>query len=321
MTLKRFANVTSLLTSRSLKLLLLGLAIGTQAVQAQTYKTLYSKDFGTGAANSTSTTPLTNLSPGSTDYTAITTYGSSTTVQDGQYAITTNSMAGGTGFNIWLSGNDHTTGTGTGYLMLVNADYRKIGPVSGTIIEIPISVKMVPGATYRVNVWAANLLIYTASDVYSSSNTNGHKEGYLGIGVYTSPNGGGTNLSTNLSYTLPRAASGATALPWYEYSPSFTLPTTLTGSQVYFDIYNSDPWSTSLTNPNYGNDFVIDDISLELNTIILSGTIYTDPNWNGTGMSAYAPGTGIGISPLHVVLVDKNYTVVSVANVNSSDGT
>src|ERR1035437_2360000 len=73
------------------------LVIGAQAVQAQTWLTLYTQDFGTGAANSTNPTPATTLSPGTTSYTAITAYGN--TPNDGESAISTKSQNGGVAWN------------------------------------------------------------------------------------------------------------------------------------------------------------------------------------------------------------------------------
>jgi len=280
------------------------LVLGTQAVQAQTWLTLYTQDFGTGTVGSTNPTPLTTLFPGLTDYGAITAWG--TTPDDGNYAISTASQNGGPAWNVWINANDHTTGTGTGNMMIINADPGKQGVQYGTIIDLPVSKKAVPGATYSFNIYAANLARKGTS----------LKNGYLGIGIFTGIGGTGINLSSN-TYVLPQSTDGSnTILPWAGYPSTFTLPVNTTVSTIYVDIYNSD--TDGSTN---GNDFVIDDISLAQHVVSLTGTVKTDPNWNGTGMSAYAPGTGTGILPLYVVLVDNNNTVVSVASVNSSNGT
>jgi len=284
------------------------LVIGAQSIQAQHWLTLYTQDFGTGTANSISATPLTILSPGTTQYTAITAWGISP--DDGYYAISTNSQNGVTARDAWINANDHTTGTGTGTgtgrMMIINANPDMQGVQKGTIIDLPVSRKAVPGSTYSFGIYAANL----AHKGY------GLKKGYLGVGIFTGVGGTGTNLSLN-SYVLPETTSfSTTILPWASYPSSFTLPTSTTVSTIYVDIYNSD------SDPNaYGNDFVIDDISLKQYVVNLSGTVYTDPNWNGTGMSAYAPGTETGLLPLYVVLVDNNNTVVSVASVSPSNGT
>ena len=280
------------------------LVIGAQSIQAQHWLTLYTQDFGTGTANSISATPLTILSPGTTQYTAITAWGISP--DDGYYAISTNSQNGVTARDAWINANDHTTGTGTGRMMIINANPDMQGVQKGTIIDLPVSRKAVPGSTYSFGIYAANL----AHKGY------GLKKGYLGVGIFTGVGGTGTNLSLN-SYVLPETTSfSTTILPWASYPSSFTLPTSTTVSTIYVDIYNSD------SDPNaYGNDFVIDDISLKQYVVNLSGTVYTDPNWNGTGMSAYAPGTETGLLPLYVVLVDNNNTVVSVASVSPSNGT
>src|ERR1035437_7473339 len=95
-------------------LFVLCLVLGTHTVQAQHWLPLYTQDFGIGTANTTSSTPSLILSPGTTNYTAITAYG--TSPYDGYYAISTNSQNGGIGWNVWISANDHTTGTGTGYM-------------------------------------------------------------------------------------------------------------------------------------------------------------------------------------------------------------
>ena len=282
------------------------LVIGAQSIQAQHWLTLYTQDFGTGTANSISATPLTILSPGTTQYTAITAWGISP--DDGYYAISTNSQNGVTARDAWINANDHTTGTGTGTgrMMIINANPDMQGVQKGTIIDLPVSRKAVPGSTYSFGIYAANL----AHKGY------GLKKGYLGVGIFTGVGGTGTNLSLN-SYVLPETTSfSTTILPWASYPSSFTLPTSTTVSTIYVDIYNSD------SDPNaYGNDFVIDDISLKQYVVNLSGTVYIDPNWNGTGMSAYAPGTETGLLPLYVVLVDNNNTVVSVASVSPSNGT
>jgi hypothetical protein len=161
------------------------LVIGTQAVQAQHWITLKTQDFGSGAVNSTSATPAAVLSPGTTDYTPVTAWG--TTPNDSLYAISTKSQNGGTGFNLWINANDHTSGSaGTGRMMVVNANFAKKGPQTGVILDLPLSVRAIPGAIYRINIWAANVF-RSGQTIYNNTNGSGTKPGYVGFGVYTGP--------------------------------------------------------------------------------------------------------------------------------------
>jgi hypothetical protein len=144
------------------------LVIGVQTVQAQHQVIFYTQDFGSGTVNYTSATLVIVLSPCLTNYTAITAWGN--IPNDGYYAISTKSQNGGDGFSMWIDANEHTASTGTGRMMIVNANFAKNGLQSGSIIGLPLSAKAVPSGIYGINIYAANVFI---SGDTADINTNG----------------------------------------------------------------------------------------------------------------------------------------------------
>lgn len=316
-TLKETIKWSFAISKRYLFAFLLILSFTSGQTYAQHWLNVNQKDFGSGSVNSTSSDPASILSPGTTEYTPITSFGSSP--NDGFYAISTNSVnANGNGsFSLWINAKDHTTstgpGAGTGYMMIVNANFVKKGPQNGSIFDLPISVRAVPGARFRIKIYAANIMQY-GQPLYNNSNGSGTKPGYVGFGVYTGSKGTGINLGTNQTYTLDFTSDNTNkTLPWQLCQNEFTLPTSTAVSTVYFNTYNSDP-NTNSNNSNMGNDFVLDDFSIEQQVINLGGKIYLDQNWNTSGMTAFTSGSGV----LYVVLVDSNNTVVSVAPVQAN---
>lgn len=128
----------------------------------------------------------------------------------------------------------------------------------------------VPGATYDVNFWAANILRPAATEA---------KESYIGISVRNTSDATGTLYNSNESVTtwlLPRssASSRTSPLPWQELGATFTLPYPSIDQTIYFNFYNSDPNSTNIR----GNDLAIDDIAIRMRVVILSGSVYNDAN-------------------------------------------
>ncbi|MBD2757499.1 hypothetical protein [Spirosoma validum] len=106
--------------------------------------TPYLETFGTG-----STTTLGGPLTGQTSYHYIGTSG--VFVQDGYYMVASNSSqaaAGGTAFG---SFNDHTTGDGTGRMMLINASYDK-----GEFFRRRFT-GLLPGTAYSFSAWIMNL--------------------------------------------------------------------------------------------------------------------------------------------------------------------
>ncbi len=106
--------------------------------------TPYLETFGTGS-NTTLGDPLT----GQTNYHYIGTNG--TFMNDGYYMVASNSSQAGAGTNSYGSFNDHTSGNGTGRMMLINAAYDK-----GEFFRRRFT-GLLPGTQYSFSAWIMNL--------------------------------------------------------------------------------------------------------------------------------------------------------------------
>ena len=302
-----------------------------QWVVAQQYKALVSEDFGTGTREP-SLTPANNIAPGTTTYAAHTTLGnaSNASLLDGYYVIGLNSNNFdyyGSYANAWQHGGDHTTGSG--YMMMINANPARLGEVNGQYYVYKTSAFDIPGAQYLITYWAANLMRfdYNTSDTGPWGNNNGgtFKNGHIGLAIRNNPTGTGT-LHGGDSWILPKAgtagappANNGSGLPWVSKSLSFTLPTTYSsGTPLYFNFYNSDPYGSS-SNAAYGNDLAIDDIVIQMRVVTLTGTIFYDTNSDGVKSASEVGTNGIS-TPLYVYFTKADGTIISKAQVQA-DGT
>ena len=294
-----------------------------------TWQALVNETFETGVPN-VSTSPAAELSPGSTDYTPntnTTVYNGTGGVGDGQYAITKNPTYnddfGPASSNQWQHGGGHTTGTG--YMALFNANPGRLGEANGTYYLFTTAVADIPGATYRLNYWAANILRSYAG--------GGYFEAYIGLAVRDGANGTGILYGSepNGAIALPRASNAGgpafgivpppdgsepavqKVIPWINRSLQFQLPVNYAGSALYFNFYNSAPAFVTTA----GNDLVVDDILIEMATATITGRIYLDNNQNGL----YDSGDGLlsGTLP-YMAVVGNNGKVLDFTQI-AADGT
>lgn len=277
------------------------------AVQGQTYKVLISEDFGTGSADP-STTPASNIAPGTSSYTTQTSKG---TLPDGSYAVAKNPQGYDDFGNItsaWQHGGDHTTGTG--YMMLINANPLKQGEANGAYYLYSSSVFDIPGATYVIDFWGANVIRYNMTTSYPSLT---FKDARIGLSVRNTPNATGTlyNTSGTNQWVLPRATGSQNNMPWVNRSVTFTLPTSYNAAALYFNFYNTD------TDPStFGNDLAIDDITIKMQVVSLSGTVFNDANGN-TVINAGEPGINGLTAPMYAYLTKSNGTIISKVQVQA----
>ncbi|WP_363796304.1 hypothetical protein ABU614_12610 [Lysobacter firmicutimachus] len=294
-----------------------------------TWRALVDETFGTGAPN-VSTSPTVELNPGTTDYapnTNTTVYNGTGGVADGQYSVTKNPTYSddfGFGYsNQWQHGGDHTTGTG--YMALFNANPARLGEANGTYYLYSTAVADIPGASYRLNYWAANILRSYAG--------GGYFDAYIGMTVRDGANGTGILYGSdpNGATALPRASNAGgpafgitpppddsvpavqNAIPWMNRSLQFQLPVNYAGSALYFNFYNSAPAFVTTS----GNDLVVDDILIEMATATISGRIYLDNNQNGL----YDAGDGLFSATLpYVAAIGNNGKVIDFVQI-AADGT
>ncbi|MCE7044584.1 SdrD B-like domain-containing protein [Dyadobacter sp. CY312] len=270
----------------------------TQA-KAQTYKNLLTENFGTGT-NAISQNPAGNINPGTSDYTARLTAG----LNDGEYSVAKTS---GRPANDWQSGGDHTTGLE--YMMVINANPAKTGEATGSYYLFSTSNLDIPGASYRLSFWAANLLL--RRNAYAVVNG-----AYIGVAVRNTPDANGTKYNSGIdTWILPRTQNLAdeVTLPWEQHSVSFTLPTSYNSSALYFNFFNSAPAGTS----DRGNDLALDDIIIEMQAVSMAGRIFNDVNANGTQDSGESGVSGAGNS-LFVYLTDNIGKIIARAPVDAS---
>ncbi|WP_159586049.1 DUF7507 domain-containing protein, partial [Chelativorans xinjiangense] len=242
------------------------------------WETSLFQDFGQGA-EPVASNPDAYLAPGT----------SSSMV--GEYFVLTNpSLAN----PAWQDAPDHTTGTG--YMVLFNADYQS----PYYLISSPVEV---PGATYRVSYWAANAIIYDGDPIYS--------DGYIGLTVEDQPSGG-TIYATGPDNSVPLSrATGPGPLPWVERTVSFQLPVNYAADAIYLNFFNTSPLVPQ------GNDIVVDDIRVEMARARISGQIYVDNNANGV----FDAGDETLSGPLpYVAVVDANNAVIDFVQI-AADGT
>ncbi|MBO9594643.1 MAG: hypothetical protein J7599_17195 [Niabella sp.] len=288
-------------------------ACGTLIVSAQKYKTLLSEDFGT-PGTPISTNPAGQIAPGTTDYSPRTI----SPVNDGQYAVLTSPRLVST--TAWQDAGDHTTGKG--YMMLINANPGKKGESLGSYYLYTTSNLNIPGATYRINFWGANVLSFNTASFPSGNGTGGtFKEAYIGVSVRDNANGTGTQYNATVNgqpqvttWILPRATGNANNVSWQNLTSAFTLPAAATPAQLMFNFYNSDNTGNNITN---GNDLAIDDLLIEMQAVNLSGTIFTDRNANGI-IDGGETGINGTTTPLYVYITDNTGKIIAKAPVDAN---
>jgi len=278
------------------------------AGHTQTYKPLVFENFGPGTADP-SAPPAANITPGITDYTAQTTR---STLSDGRYAVALNPLGYdnfGSVTNAWQHGGDHTTGSG--YMMLINANPARQGEANGSYYLYSTSFLDVPGAEYVIDFWGANVIAYDANTRFGFT----FKNGFIGVAVRNTPNATGTlyNSTGVRQWVLPRAMGNQNYLPWVNQSVTFSLPLDYNSPTLYFNFYNSD------TNPSaVGNDLAIDDIVIRMRVWQVSGFVFNDVNGN----TVADPGeTGINgeTIPMFVYLTKSDGTIIGKVQA-SADG-
>lgn len=98
------------------------LLVNTHTSDAQTWRTILAEDFGTGTEN-VSPNPAQLIAPGTSNYNISKT----TVLRDGNYTVAKNANFvddyGGSFNNQWVDGPDKS---GSGYMMLINADQTKL---------------------------------------------------------------------------------------------------------------------------------------------------------------------------------------------------
>lgn len=274
-------------------------------LQAQTFKNLLKEDFGV-PGTPISSNPALLILPGTTDYLPKTV----NPINDGQYGVVTNPNLvddfGGASNDRWQDAGDHTTGSQ--YMMLINANPARQGETNGTYYLFSTGVFDIPGATYRVDLWAANVIIFS---------NPAPKAAYLGIAVRDNATGAGTlyNAGGTNTWVLPRATGNRTNLPWQNLTSAFTLPLTYNSPTLYFNFFNSD------TNPSTnGNDLVLDDINVDLRVkATVSGNVFTDGNGDRVLNGTDQPFNGV-TTPLFAYVTDVNGRVIAKVPVGA-DGT
>ncbi len=188
---------------------------------------LFKEDFG---GNSSVAPSGPRLPSGITTYT----FDSLSLVNDGEYGIrrsTADIATGGKQFGVWHIGNDHS---GSGYMMVVNADYT-----AGKFYETSVN-NLCSGSKLYFSAWIANLM----------------------------PLGGTSPLDPILKFEIASAATGNvlanfftntvprySTFTWTQYGFYFTLPSG--ESSVILRIYNNQVGGM-------GNDLCLDDIEFTL---------------------------------------------------------
>lgn len=197
-------------------------------VQAQcSGNRLFFEDFG-----GSSSTPLTS-SPLPSTVTSYT-FDSLGTISDGEYGIrktTADIQTGQSQYGSWHVGYDHS---GTGNMMLVNADYT-----AGKFYETRVS-NLCAGSLLYFSAWIANLL--------RSSSTN-PLDPDLKFQISSATTG--NQLATFTTGTIPRYAS----FTWTKYGFNFALPPG--ESDIILRIFNNQAGGL-------GNDLCLDDIEFSL---------------------------------------------------------
>ena len=159
----------------------------------------------------------------------------------------------------------------------------------------------------------------------ASRNGNGNQANTGSISVVLGGVTYATFFNPNNSNTLTSTASnGAVISGGPVVSNNTTFPTfyTLTVTIPYTGTVSSPLLEFVMTASNPGDDFAIDNVSLEgacpntTTSYTVTGTVYNDPNGSTGGVD----GTGTNAGGLYVNLVNSTGQVVAVASVNT-DGT
>ncbi|MFT3846527.1 MAG: gliding motility-associated C-terminal domain-containing protein [Lacibacter sp.] len=188
---------------------------------------LFKEDFG-GSSSSPLSGP--RLPASITSYA----YDSLGLVDDGQYSIrrtTADIATGGRQFSTWHIGPDHS---GSGYMMMVNADYT-----AGKFYETTVG-NLCSGSKLYFSAWIANLI--------PAGNSN-PLDPVLKFEIASATTG--NVLATFFTNTVPRFSS----FTWTQYGFNFTLPSG--ESSVVLRIYNNQAGGL-------GNDLCLDDIEFTL---------------------------------------------------------
>lgn len=283
--------------------MVLSILWGTKA-NAQQWKTLITETFESGAS-ARSTNPAADILPGTTDYiVATSTTGGLSGVSDGSYTVGKTPAAPATTSNVWIMNAPDHTGNTDGYMMTINANPGRQGEANGTYYLYSTANFDVPGATYAIDFWGANILLPSLGNQF--------KTGRIGLSIRDAINTGGTQYASG-TYVLQRSTS-ATVLPWQNESLSFSLPVDYAGARLYFNFYNND--TNQSTN---GNDFVLDDLRIRMRVVTLSGNVYNDYNANGI-KDGGEPGINGLTTPLYAYVTKANGQIVSKVQVDANGG-
>ena len=279
--------------------------LGSGSIKAQSWKTIIKEDFGYQTTfNTRSSNPAVDLKPGESVYELIT---GTSSFSDGKAFIGSSSLAPAISSGAYIIQQpDHTPDsenpTGTyGNMFTINANPGRQGEATGSYYLYNTSLDT-PGAQYRFSFYGASVV----------RKSFGGKPGMIGLTVRDVPNTGTQYNSTSDKWSL--TSNSDTTLNWQLLSSSFSLPITYSGSQLYFNFYNTDT-----TAGTTGNDLTIDDILIEILVVQLSGKVFIDYNGNGIqdAVDANANGTTI---PLYVYVTNKNNKIISKTQVKA-DGT
>lgn len=277
--------------------------ISFNTLNGQVFTQVYLQNFGNNATAPGNT--LTNVNF-NTVYPlilnpAITSYGRvapNSGLLQGNYSITGNYDAASTGATFDVSSNDHSSGNGTGYLMVIDGNATLAGEVNGKYFQLPLSSLNVPGGTYRVSYFMRSLDAATAS---------GYAPASISLSVRDNAGGTGANYITGGNPFNAQVPIGG---GWTQQTTTLTIPLSFTGSTLYFNFFN--PVGTGI-----GNDIGLDDILIEFETVIVSGNVFNDPNGNavkdGTETNYAAPANS-----LFVYLVDNNNKIVDKSAVSAT---
>ena len=216
--------------------------------------------FGTGAS------PTTTLPSGvSTSFAPYVSGDGSDYLDDGEYVLLANPGTPGAiddfGANtdIWHHSNDHT-GDSNGYMLLVNGDSS-----SGDIFRQTFN-NLVIGTEYSFNMYVTNIFRLEASGGTLLPNMT----------LTAEPVGGGTSSST-VTGDIARTTT-ASGAAWLQFSVSFTATTNR------YDLVVTDN-----TSSGSGNDFALDDMSLELTCVgadlVINKTVDTSSGAIGTDIT------------------------------------
>ena len=184
----------------------------------------YLENFGTGANPYGGSVPC-----GQTMQVMGTSLTGSGSIEDGEYELVSNVSAGGN--SSWVTGYDHTSGDGTGNMMLVNADYTP-----GVFFNRTFS-GFAPGATYDFSAWIANILKASAGGIP------------VNITFQVSDPATGNVVASTSTGNI----ANSNTLVWKRFALNFTATTGV----LKFQLINNAPGGG-------GNDLVLDDITVNV---------------------------------------------------------